>query len=122
MIINWPKTIALIILTALLFWGYGCPSKTTSLITPGKKITRPELQIEFNTIIATGKMRLADLDQKDQFRDIIFENAVLMVKEGGVNPTGIITLLLGLYGAARGAKDIKDRVIATRNKKSMDNA
>ncbi|GAH57528.1 unnamed protein product, partial [marine sediment metagenome] len=29
---------------------------------------------------------------------------------GTINPLGIITLLTGLYGITRGAKDIKDRV------------
>lgn len=108
--INWPKTIALITLTVLLFWGYGCPSRVPSLITNGKNITRPELQIELDTIIATAEFRLAELDRQDQFRDIIFKNAMLMVEGGTMNPIGIITLLAGLYGVSRGAKDLKDRV------------
>lgn len=120
MIKDWPKTIALFVLTALLFWGYGCPSKVTSLIEPTKKVTRPELQIELDTIIATAEFRLASLDHQDQFRDIIFKNAMLMVEGGGLNPTGIITLLAGLYGLARGGKDIKDRVIANRKKPPVD--
>lgn len=107
---NWPKTIAIIVLTALLFWGWGCPARVPSLITNGKKITRPELQIELDTIIATAEFRLAELDQQDQVRDIIFKNAMLMVEGGAMNPVGIITLLAGLYGITRGAKDFKDRV------------
>lgn len=107
---NWSKTIAIVTLTALLFWANGCPPKTQSLIQPGVMITRPELQIELDSIVATATFRMADLDQQDQFRDIIFKNAVLMLEMGTVSPTGIITLLLGLYGALRGAKDIKDRI------------
>ncbi len=107
---NWPKTASLIILTGLLLWGYGCPARVPSLITNGKEITRPELQIELDTIIATAGFRLAQLDQQDQFRDIIFKNALLMVEGGTLNPVGIATMLAGLYGVARGAKDIKDRV------------
>ncbi|MCK5616727.1 hypothetical protein KAR91_83470 [Candidatus Pacearchaeota archaeon] len=108
--VNWPKTIALITLTFLLFWGYGCPSRVPSLVTDGKNITRPELQIELDTIIATAEFRLAELDRQDQFRDIIFKNAMLMVEGGTMNPIGIITLLAGLYGISRGAKDLKDKV------------
>lgn len=121
MIKNWPKTIALLVLTALLFWGYGCPSKVASLTRPGKKITRPELQIELDSIIATAEFRLTELDRQDQFRDIIFKNAMLMVEGGGVNPAGILTMLAGLYGITRGAKDIKDGIIATRKKPPVDN-
>jgi len=108
--VNWPKTIALIALTSILLWGYGCPARVPSLITDGKKVTRPELQIELDTIIATAEFRLVQLDQQDQFRDIIFKNAMLMIEGGAINPVGIITLLAGLYGVTRGAKDIKDRV------------
>lgn len=107
---NWPKLVAILVLTAILFWGYGCPSRVDSLITDGKKVTRPELQIELDTIVSTAEFRLADLDRQDQFRDIVFQNVMLMAQTGTMNPAGIITLLLGIYGATRGAKDIKDRI------------
>lgn len=107
---NWPKTIALIVLTGLLFWGFGCPPQVRSLIHPGQMVTRPELQVELDTITATAEFRLADLEKQQQFRDIIFKNALLMVETGTINPLGIITLLTGLYGISRGVKDAKDRI------------
>lgn len=107
---NWSNTIAIIVLTAILFWGFGCPPQVPSLITEGKKVTRPELQIELDTIIATAEFRLADLDQQDAVRDIIFKNALLMVETGTLNPAGIITLLAGIYGAVHGVKHLKDRI------------
>jgi len=116
---NWPKAIALIVLTTILFWGYGCPPRTRSLLTYEKKITRPELQIELDTIIATAEFRMADLDHQDQFRDIVFKNALLMVEGETLNPVGILTMLAGLYGVTRGIKDAKDRInqkVKTREK------
>lgn len=113
---NWPKTIAIIALTALLFWGYSCQPEVRSLIYPGVMVTRPELQVELDTIVATAEFRLTELDKQQQFRDIIFKNAMLMVETGTINPLGIITLLTGLYGITRGAKDIKDRVKKNSNK------
>lgn len=107
---NWPKTIALFVLTAILFWGYGCPPRVQSLTTPKKMITRPELQIELDTIIATAEFRIADLDKQEQFRDLIFKNALLMIEGGSLNPIGIMTMLAGLYGITRGVKDVKDKV------------
>lgn len=107
---NWPKTIAILVLTALLFWGYSCQPETKSLIYAGEKVTRPELQIELDTIIATAEIRMADLNQQEAFRDLIFKNALIVVETGTMNPAGIITLLAGLYGITRGAKDIRDRV------------
>lgn len=107
---NWPKTIALVVLTAILFWGYSCQPQTSSLVTEGKKIGRAELQIELDTIISTAEFRLADLDRQEQFRDIIFKNAMVMVEGGTLNPVGIMTMLAGLYGLTRGAQDFKNKV------------
>lgn len=107
---NWPKLVAILVLTAILFWGYGCPSRVDSLLVDGRKVTRPELQVELDTIAQTAEFRMADLDRQDQFRDIVFQNVTMMAQTGVVNPAGIITLLLGIYGATRGAKDIKDRI------------
>jgi len=115
--INWPRAFAIIALTALLFWGYSCEPKVPSLITDGKKVTRPELQIELDTITSTAEFRLAELDKQQQFQDVIFKNALLMLETGTMNPAGIITLLAGLYGIGRGVKDVKDRV-----KKKVDNS
>ncbi len=112
---NWPKTIALIVLTALLFWGYSCQPETKSLIHPGEMVTRPELQIELDGIIATAKYRMAELDKQEAFRDVIFENALVVAQTGTLNPLGVITLLAGLYGVSRGVKDVKDRI---KNKNS----
>ncbi|GAI36057.1 unnamed protein product [marine sediment metagenome] len=108
---NWPKTIALIVLTALLFWGHACQPEVRSLIYPSVKVTRPELQIELDSLIATAQYRMADLDQQEAFRDLIFQNALVVFETGTMNPAGIITLLLGLYGATRMVKDTKDRIV-----------
>ena len=108
--INWPKAIALTTLTGLLFLAHACQPQVASLVNPGVKITRPELQIELDAIIATAEYRLADLDRQQAFRDIIFKNALQMAETGSMNPIGIITLLAGLYGIARGTQDIKNKV------------
>ncbi len=113
--INWPKTTALIVLTALLFFAHSCQPTVKSLIHPGGMVTRPELQIELDTITATAEFRLAELKRQQAFRDVIFKNALLMLETGSMNPAGIITLLAGLYGIARGTTDIKNRVKKKNN-------
>lgn len=114
--INWPKTTALITLTLLLFWGYACKPEVKSLVNPGEKVTRPELQIELNAIIATAEYRFAELAKQEQFQDLIFKNALQVAQNGQMNPLGIITLLAGLYGIARGAQDVKEKVKKTNGK------
>lgn len=115
---NWPKTLAIVLLTAFLFWGHACQPTVKSLIHPDQKVTRPELQIELDTIIATAEFRMADLDRQEAFRDVIFKNALLMVEGGSLNPVGIITLLAGIYGITRGGSDIVKKV----KKKTNNNA
>lgn len=105
-----PKLLSLIILTAFLFWGFGCPARCTSLIDPVKQITRPELQIELDHLIATAQYRMADLDKQDELRDVIFKNALLMAETGTLNPIGIMTMLAGLYGITRGGSDLVKKV------------
>lgn len=112
---NWPKAIALILLTAFLFWEYACQPTVKSLIHPDTKVTRPELQIELDTIIATAEFRLADLDRQEAFRDIIFKNALLMVEGGTLNPLGILTMLAGIYGVTRGTSDLVKKVKKKQN-------
>ena len=114
--INWPKSIALIVLTALLFLGHSCQPETRSLIYPGEKVTRPELQIELDTIVNTAEVRMADLDRQEAFRDLIFKNALVIVETGTLNPLGIITLLTGLYGITRGVQDVKKKVGSKNSK------
>jgi len=107
---NIPKSIAIAILMTLLLWAWGCPPRVESLFVPQKQVTRPELQIELDTITATAMYRLAELDKQDAMRDVIFKNALMIVETGSINPIGIMTLLAGLYGITRGTKDIKDRI------------
>lgn len=107
---NWPKTIAFTLLTVFLFWGYGCPPRVASLVEPQKKVTRPELQIELDSIIATAEYRLADLEKQEAFRDIIFKNALIMVDGGTLNPIGIITGVAALYGIGTAGKQVKDKI------------
>ncbi len=114
---NWPKAIAILALTAILFWGWGCPPRTESLVVEGRKVTMGELQIELDSIIATAEYRVADLERQQQFRDIIFQNVTLMATAGTINPVGILTLLLGIYGATRGGSDIVKKV-----KKKQENS
>lgn len=112
---NWPKLIALILLTVFLFWGYNCQPTVKSLIHPNGKVTRPELQAELDSIIATAQYRMADLDRQEAFRDLIFKNATLMIEGGTLNPVAILTMLAGLYGITRGTADVIKKVKKKNN-------
>lgn len=107
---KWPLYAVMIGANALMLFCTACPSKTTSLITPGKKVTRPELQIELDSIIATAEFRVTDLDKQDAFRNIIMKNALIMVETGTFNPIGIATGLFAAYGIGNAASKVKKSV------------
>lgn len=100
----------MLIAIMLMLFCSACPSKTESLITPGRKVTRPELQIELNSIIATAEFRSADLDQQDAFRNIVMKNALIMIETGGLNPVGIATGLFACYGLGNIANKTKNAI------------
>ncbi|GAG72429.1 unnamed protein product, partial [marine sediment metagenome] len=56
---------------------YGCEPKTKSLSRPDKLVNRQELQLEFDTIIGLAQLRMLDLDQQEQFRSVILQNALI---------------------------------------------
>lgn len=88
-----------------------CPPTTQSLLVDGKKITRPELQLELDTIVGTAQLRLADLDRQQEIRDLILKNALIMVETGTFNPFGIATALFAFYGIATGVNTAKNKLI-----------
>ncbi len=95
---KWPMYLIMILANIFLIGLASCPPTTPSLFEDGKKITRPELQLELDTIIAKAELRLADLDKQQRFRDIILKNALVMVETGTFNPLGLATALFAFYG------------------------
>lgn len=122
------STIATIIIIAILFWCYGCQSKCKSILDPGQKITRGELQIEVDTLLATAKLRLEDLDQQDNLKLLLFQQAALFAETGTVNPMGILTTGLSIFAVSFGldqrkrAIKLQEEIAKTQNANSQTNS
>lgn len=101
-------TMALLILVSL-FWTYGCESKVRPLNGSAVRVTREELQTELNTYLALAEIRFDELDKQDQFKQILFNNAVIFAQTGGVNPLGVITSLAALFGIGATVDNIRTR-------------
>jgi len=93
----------------MLFYAYGCTPKTDSLINPQRQVSRAELQIEIDTLFALSKARFEDIAKKEQFRQWVFEQGLLTVQTGNVNPVGLATSLFGLFGIGATADNIRLR-------------
>lgn len=108
--INWIKTAPVIAASLLLLWAVGCQPTVQSILNPSTKVTAETLQLELNTILAQYEIRKASLEQQQQLRDLLLNNALLITQTGSVNPLGIITGLLAFYGIGSAANDTKKAV------------
>lgn len=105
---NWPLTIAMVAVNVLILFALSCPPRVTSLLEPANKVTRAELQLELDTLIAQTEIKMADLDRQEQIRRIILENAMMMVQAGAFNPLGLATALFAFYGIGTAANKTKN--------------
>lgn len=107
----WLKKNKSILITALVTCGvllfvYACEPKTTSLNNTGRLVTRAELQIELDSILAIAKMRMLDLDKQDAFRNIILQNSLVLMQGQPFNPVGLLTAFAAIYGVTQGGSNI----------------
>jgi len=103
------------IITAILFWCYGCQSKCRSLRDPLVKVTRGELQIEVDSMLATAKLRMEELDQQDELKLLLFQQAALFAETGTVNPMGLLTTGASIFAIGFGL-DQRRKVVTLKEK------
>lgn len=101
---GFPRYLAFIVSLGLILWAWGCPPRCKSISNPAIKVTRPELQIELDTILATAELRFEELETQERVRDILLKNALIAAESGTVNPFGIITAALAVYGIGSAVK------------------
>jgi len=93
----------------ILFWAYGCKSTTKSILIPQRKVTRPELELELETIIGMYNLRIDDLQKKQELQQWFFEQAASFAQTGTINPIGVLTSLLSIIGMGAAIDDVKIR-------------
>lgn len=101
--------LAFILSQLFIFWAYGCEPKTTSMLDPGKKVTRGVLTSELEVIMAEHKSRIEDLDRQVAIRNVIFEQSLIIAQGGSVNPLGILTAALAILGIGTTVDDVRLR-------------
>lgn len=106
---NQGLTISVVLAIGLCVWFFGCDSQVTSLVRPGEKVTRVELQAELDsekarlsTELKTLKVKAAakeqELDKQDAIKAQIAEIGLAVVEGGSINPVGVGVSLLGVLG------------------------
>lgn len=93
----------------LLLYAYGCEPETTSLIRAGEKVNREQLLTEMDLLEYKLEKGIADLDQQQRIRDLVFQQGLIVAQSGGINPVGIITTLMSVLGIGAVADDVRLR-------------
>ena len=117
---------AIVIMIGLIIWTYGCESKVSSLIYPGKMVSRDKLNLEVTNesrllenkltyLIEQAQLKNQELDRRDAIKEKLFEFAALTAEQGVVNPGGVVALLFSVFGIGAAIDNrIKDKVIKNR--------
>ena len=106
---NYLLIIGQVVAALVCLWVYGCESKVASLNGGPQRVTRTELNHELEQYLALANIKFGQLDKQDEFKRIVFNNAVVLGSGGSVNPIGVITALFALTGLAATADDIRLR-------------
>lgn len=92
-----------------LFYAYSCQSTVISLVKSDVRITRAQLVLEVDEILASAEAKFDDLDRQDLVRDTVFNSVLNLAQGKAINPIGIILTLAGILGIGAGIDNIKKR-------------
>lgn len=111
------QIVAVGICLVLVIWGTSCESKVTSLVMPGIKVTRTELQSEVDSFLVRAAQRFKNLDLQDSFKALVFDKVLLFTQTGTFNPAGIVQAVITILGIGA----IADNVGKRRDLKKLNN-
>lgn len=106
------------VIVGVMFYLYSCESKVRSMNDSKRFITRPELQIEINAYLDRVEIKFASLDRQDKLRQLIVNNAMLIAQGSTLNPIGILTGLLSIYGVQQVAKNTSGAIKNARARRN----
>lgn len=117
---NWLKDnpfidIAAIVVVVVAGFFSGCQVTAPSLLDPQVRVSRAQLEIELQSLLATAEMRFDQIAQKETFRRELLNHALVIGQAGQVNLIGLIPIALSLLGAGAVADNVRKRKIINTN-------
>ena len=120
--LNGEKYLVLAACFAVMFatWLFGCRSTVPSMYDPNETVTRAVLQSEVELFIAKAEQKFATLNERDQLKKLVTDQASIVAAGGRLNPIGILTSMLGILGIGLTVDKVKQvRKIKTLNKTTV---
>lgn len=106
---KWIILLAWNICIGLFFYAYGCESTTSSLIDPTQRVNLDRLQSELDFLVSKYETGLADIERQNKFRQAILNQTLIIAESGTINPVGLITTALAIFGIGATADDVRLR-------------
>jgi len=103
------QTISIIAAGILLIGFYGCEPKCFDPMNPAERITRSELDITIENFIAKSNAGYASLEQQEEMRAFLLEQAIRSGTSGTVNPLALITSAAAIMGMGAGVDNVRKR-------------
>ena len=100
----------MLLTAALSFWSLSCNSKVCSLTKPDTLVTRPELQLEIDSLIKLAEIRMTELDNQDAIKTQLLNFAALTTQTGTLNYTGLIPIAASILGLGAVADNARRRL------------
>lgn len=98
-----------IVIAGLLLYAVGCEPQTKSLVDPRQKVDRQQLAWEIESLLRKSEAGFADLDRQVEIRNLIFQQGLIAVQGGTLNPVGIVTTLMAVFGVGLTGDNIRLR-------------
>lgn len=103
------QVVCLVICLAIVVTGVCCESQTTSIMEPGRKVTRSELKAELDKLIIDVDLRYADLNRQDELKALIYDHVMLWSTTGAFNPSALVPLLASVLGVGAVVDNVRKR-------------
>lgn len=95
---NQALVISSMLALGVVVWVSSCQSTVRSILNPPTLVTRGELQLEVDTLLAQAELRFKSLDKQDSFKRALFDIAINYAESGTINPLAVAITLGNILG------------------------
>lgn len=113
------QVVSCLFIIGFMIWMIGCQPTVRSLSNPTVTVTRSELQAELDFLIAQADIRFSDLNQQDELRRTLSQNALIWAQTGAINPMGVMVSIFGILGVGATVDNVRKRKVISDTEKAI---
>ena len=110
------QTLAILVISGILIALYSCQPKVSSINSPSSQVSREGLDTEVESFLLLAENRYNELGRQEEFRNLVFENAINYSKGVPINPIGLLTSIAGIFGIGATVDNVRRRKTESRLK------